>query len=580
MRPLNEEYFYINNNEKETILSAFKSYAVSSYNFYRRVFQQNEIPTFFLNDLIYVIEKKITTNNKPLDNILQNLKLINTPLNKKIIKLDKQCFKRLLPFQKEDLIDLNKNIEISSFDCGYLQMSFPGLGKTRTSSCMMSSYYKAQNITFKDIPLVVFVPKTLIQQWIESLRKAFPNTSISTDPYIDSEIYVLNYDKIYNFDYKAFTCIIDEGQYLHNFRSERFKEFFDKLKLSQFTIILTGTPIRESVLDVFVLYSLITRKIQNLRLLEKIYNYLADNIEYAKVLIPRTIKDLASIKTKKDVFDNVGEIIVKPLIIKVNDYDFIKNKLALDKLDSTYVSYTQLLREVKKIQNDEKYQEYFSFIYSNSELTPAVLKAKLKEKFGKVPPIIEQYIDVMNVYSTKSLKSKLWRTLLDETLKYLITKYTEYFCKEINRHNKVLIVTKSRDVIPVFLKQLKEKCNIEGISIDAEDSYVTRYEKLKRFETKKKIKFLISTYPIVEAGIDLPYVDNIFILDFPFRPHSLFQVIHRTQRLNNIESPINITFLKVSYKYNILDHHKLLLDSVMKQVKHHYMLLKKIIDKD
>jgi len=582
MKPVTEEYFHINKNERQIILSNLKSYANNAYNFYKKILSVDNVATFFLHDLMDVIDNiLLKTNNDKLSKILYDLKLINTPLNKKIIEIDKKCYKKLYDFQKEDLKLIAENLEISGYDCGFLQMTNPGLGKTRTSICQIKSYYKSSNLDFDKIPLVVFVPKTLIAQWIESIKKVFPDNTISTNPLNKADIYVLNYEKVFNLDYTVFTCIIDEAHYLHNFKSKRFIEAFDKLKLSQFTIIMTGTPIRESILDVFILYSLVTKRIQNVGLLERIYNYLGDNIEYAKILIPKTIKEISSIKTKKKVFDNVGDTITRPLVIKVDNYQFMKQKLALDKFDSTYSKYITILKKVKELKVKKEYDEYFEEIYSNMNESPDVIKRKLIAKFKTVHAVILQYVEIIHIFSKQSLKSKIWKSLLDDTLKYVVTNHYDKLCSFLNQNKKVLIVSKSRSVIPLFLEYMKTKCNINGISLDAEDSYTKRYDKIKQFEYKKDIKFLISTYPIVEAGIDLPYVDNIFILDFPFRPYSLIQLTHRTQRLTNIESNINITFLKLTYNYNILNHHMLILTHIMTQVQQHYNVLKEIInDKD
>ena len=559
MKLINEQFIQLNIKEKQIILSQIQN--KDQKIFYTKLFKQEQIPFIFIYDLINIIDKssKIFSDLKSLINLGSRIS----------ISINKKCLNKMRDFQKKSIKQIEELLSTQAYIKGFMIFDEPGLGKTLTSICVMKGYYNTFDINLSKVPLVVVVPKTLIKQWINSLNKYFPNNSITTNPEIKSDIYVINFEKIEKFSdlhFDGCNVIIDEAHLLHNIESERYKLIFYFLKYkSSFSLLLTGTPIRESIIDLFSLYALISQNILDIDLLIKVKNFLSQ-YKYTGKFILSLIESCYIRNTKSQIFDDVGNIIMKPLLIKVDDFKFRKNKLGLDQIDSRFKDNINIIKKYRElIDTDPKIKIIDEILHQveYSQLKTILKRYPINPEYSK---IILEYFNLIYVKSKQSLKSKIWQELLDNTLEYIILNHLDNIKIIHKKYKKILVVTKSRKIIDLYLQRMSQ-IGINGLTIESSDSYNQRFEKIKMFETKQNINFLISTYPIIEAGLDMPFIDNIFILDFPFRPHSLIQIINRKQRLNNIDENIFITFLKISYKHNIIDHHRIILFEIYQNVK-------------
>ena len=562
MKQLSPTLFMMNDVEKQKILNIIKKRDKQAFIFYKSLFKYSRIPTFFIDDLLIFLK------NSQLNKIIENLKLINSTMNiSKILEISSEC-NQLQDFQKKSFDKLNDLINISGYYKGLLIGDEPGLGKTLTSICIVKSYIEYNSLDLNDITIVAGVPLTLVADWVASLKKYFPNTSISTDPESGANILVVNYEKLDKLNCVNSILIIDEAHNFHNIQSNRYKALFNQAVSANLVLLLTGTPIRESVLNLLSLYALLDYKLSDYTILLKLMELLQKFYKYVFNILIKKFSNILTRSKKEEVFDNVGETSFKPILFKVDSYLLRKNKLTLDQIDKRMSQAIDVIDEfnsrAKKNPNYAAVKKLISK-YINDISIENIFNLIKNSKNNVDLKLVKMYLNIIAYNTKQAYNSKIWHSLLDDTIIFLVNNNMSKFVELLNNNKKILIVSKSRKAVQYLYRKLKS-AGIQGINITANDSATDRFNKIKDFEIYSKNKFLISTYPIIEAGVNLPFVDLILLLDLPYRPHSLEQVINRTQRLSNLQDKITVRYVKLDYKYNILEHHYLLLKEISRKV--------------
>lgn len=210
------------------------------------------IPKTRLMDIVAVAEKMKIDSSKYLDKMMSF-----SPCSYSISNGISSILKE---YQKEGVqwvVTLYKN----GFGCCLADDM--GLGKT------------LQAISFiccneRDIshPVLIIAPKIVLYNWKNEFAKFAPEYDVRIaygmfdySRMVDGNIvYLTTYDTVINhqkeFESLQFdSVIIDESQYIKNFRTKRYKAIYDIKKT--FVLTLTGTPIENSVEELWALFNMI-----------------------------------------------------------------------------------------------------------------------------------------------------------------------------------------------------------------------------------------------------------------------------------------------------------------------------------
>ena len=144
----------------------------------------------------------------------------------------------------------------------------PGLGKTKIALDIIN--YIREDVGKKFRALVV-CPNTLVENWADEIRKHSDMSYILLTGSVarrkkflthDANIYVINYEgtrimwktlQLKKFDY----LVLDESTAVKNPKSQQSKACFEIAQTSDRRLLLTGTPVMNSPLDIFAQYKML-----------------------------------------------------------------------------------------------------------------------------------------------------------------------------------------------------------------------------------------------------------------------------------------------------------------------------------
>lgn len=158
----------------------------------------------------------------------------------------------LFEHQKEMLEFLRSHPE------GVALFSVMGSGKTRTVIARLDELFFSHEIE----KALVIAPKSILKNWEFEISESSDLTStILTDKKanLDTKIHIINYDRIVKYylflvDQQYDIMILDESTYIKNRWAKRTKAIYELSKVIPMKILMTGTPITQSVLDIFSQY--------------------------------------------------------------------------------------------------------------------------------------------------------------------------------------------------------------------------------------------------------------------------------------------------------------------------------------
>jgi SNF2 family DNA or RNA helicase len=133
-----------------------------------------------------------------------------------------------------------------------------GLGKTRTVIFYIHDLFFSRKIK----KVLVIAPKSILKNWEYEICDSSDMTStILTDKVtnLDAMIHIINYDRISKYllflqDQHYDVLILDESTYIKSRWSQRTKAVYTLSKDIKIKVLMTGTPITQSVLDIFSQY--------------------------------------------------------------------------------------------------------------------------------------------------------------------------------------------------------------------------------------------------------------------------------------------------------------------------------------
>ena len=364
-----------------------------------------------------------------------------------------------------------------------------GLGKTYEAICFIKEVLN-NNINSK---ILIITPTSLIYNWEKEFNKFAPDKKYLViydnkkkrkslyDCYDSYNIFITSYglvrnDNEYYLDKKFAVCLIDEAQTIKNY----YTLLSSKIKniKAQTKIALTGTPLENSILDLWNIFDFILPGyLGNLEDFLKRYHNL-ENLDELKCLIEPFILR----RTKKDVIKDLP--------------DKIEKNIYLDLSDTTKALYLKTLNNAKKELNAH-----------SSKFEILALLVRLRQICIDPHLIYDNYPEE----SVKMLK------LLEIVKSYL------------RENHKILIFSSFKTVIDNVGNLFKEN-NITFYKITGTVKSNERSKMVSSFNNDNTNCFLI-TLKAGGVGLNLTSADIVIHLDIWWNPQVEKQATDRAHRL-------------------------------------------------
>ncbi|MGB9620833.1 MAG: DEAD/DEAH box helicase [Brevinematia bacterium] len=376
-----------------------------------------------------------------------------------------------------------------------------GLGKTLQALAFVKKIREFS----KDNPSLVICPTSLTHNWAREIEKFFPtlkygiavgkpkNREEILQNYKNYDLIITSYALLRNdinlYSDKEFEVIIvDEAQYIKNKEAKVTK--YTKLLNSKIKIALTGTPIENSVADLWSIFDFI---------MPGLFGNFSNFIE--RYSNPQNYKDLAK-KIQYFVLRRKKEDVLKELPSKIEQNIFVP--LSAEQLRI----YENIAKEIR--MNIMKKVGEFGFEKSKIHILSAL--TKLRQICNHPGLISEEYKNL------ESGKLELLIDLLDDA---------------IEGEHKVLIFSQFVEM----LKLIKERLEKEGIKYSYLDgSTKNRGKVIEEFNQNDDIKVFLISLKAGGFGINLTSADIVILYDPWWNPMIEKQAMDRTHRIGQTKT--------------------------------------------
>ena len=300
--------------------------------------------------------------------------------------------------------------------------------------------------------------------------------------------------------------IIDEAHNAKNpesIRSKGVKSLFDSM---EYLAILSGTPIPNTVVDIYMLLSLLDKEnfpidVENSKaVLNDFYNRFRADPEFVR----RILNDRMIRRTVKD---------------------YLHNK------------FPELKQSDLEVRLEGEHRDAYLQIYYNDDIKPASKLIQLR--LASLDP---------NLVNPHLLNSKLasrigkMESSIYESLDDIVEEVTD-------SNGKVLVFSDFREGVTNKLKERYEKYGavvIDGnvTSMVHENKISKREQVRKKFQQNPDCKILIAT-TVMDEGVDLTAATDVVHLTLPYTPATLDQRNRRVQRIGEVEKDhVNVHVVK------------------------------------
>ncbi|KAJ4758380.1 chromatin remodeling factor [Rhynchospora pubera] len=395
-----------------------------------------------------------------------------------------------------------------------------GLGKTVQVACFLKSTLCERLSTG---PALVVAPKSILLQWEKELGRWAGNLNVivyqgdkmSRKCIRDHELY--SFEKLPLFDvlvtsyemvqldvsilrkFNWSSIIIDEAHKIKNLYCKLFSCL--KKYTSEFRLLLTGTPLQNSMLELFALLHFI------------------DPIEFPD---PESeSKSFNGIQHSEDKISQIHDLL-KPRMLRRLKSNVLKESLPTKKWVEVPCALTESQRELYIDLLEENYAKLNEGIQSGKKNALNCMLMSLKKCCNHPYLFLGQEecqsSDKLAFSSLVAVSGKL------QLLEKLLPKLKE-------RGNRVIIfsqMTRMLDIIEDFLSFL----SFSYFRIDGQTSLSTRQQNVKEYNNPESdtFIFLMSTRA-GGLGIDLPGADRVIIYDPDFNPFMDLQAQSRAHRI-------------------------------------------------
>lgn len=366
-----------------------------------------------------------------------------------------------------------------------------GLGKTlQVLAYLYSLGYQAGK------PHLVIAPTSLVYNWQNEIAKFIPSWQEEVaiqlhQPDADKRLLIVSYD-ILRLNIEAFqrieysTIVIDEAQIIKNRYTKKYKAI--KTLKAQHLVILTGTPIENSIDDIWSHFMLLMPEMKTLyALLSKQCQSKRD--EAFLEMSRKFLKPFILRRTKQEVLKDLPELIEKTIYIEMS--------------------------------NTERH------LYGN--LHKMVLQALTSGVSGRIESIaLEGLLRLRQAcVSPKLLPNSIYKginTLISSKLQTALD-YIEMFCL---KEEKVLVFSQFVGALEEMEHILDErKIRYEKIYGDTRD----RVSPIGRFQKDKDITVFLISLKAGGVGLNLTAASNVILLDDWWNPAVEDQAFARAHRI-------------------------------------------------
>ena len=393
-----------------------------------------------------------------------------------------------------------------------------GLGKT------LQSLEHVQRTNLK--PCLIICPKTLIWNWYDEIVKWYPDEVPimfhHTDQFIDAYIankqrfFILWHDVLARFERdEVLECItrlawgsviVDEAHLFRNWNTKRGDSLL-KFKKGK-KIILTGTPIVNSALDLYPLVKLTGLHV-NPTEFARTYTYMRPSAYGAKSTGFRNRRQLMDLlgdiwirRTKAQVLKDLPDKISQRLVVKMQpDQEKAYNNLV-----------TMLMLELDS---------------GETLNAPGVLALLMRLRQVALDP---------NMVG-KSASSAVTKTILDIFGNAAPT-------------DKIVVYSNFKQYINV-LQPLLERNGINTVRLTGDENPSQRASAVRSFQSNPNIRGFLATMQSGGVGINLTKATTVIITDLWWNKTRMDQAIDRTHRIGQVNKVHAIT---LHVKESIYDH--------------------------
>lgn len=377
-----------------------------------------------------------------------------------------------------------------------------GLGKT----LQVLSHLYALGKT--DMPHLVIAPTSLVYNWQSEIKKFIPSWENRIGVQLHSpdktkqllivsyDILRLNIDKYKQIEYD--TIIIDEAQIIKNRETQKYKAI--KTLKSLHHIILTGTPIENSIDDIWSHFMLLMPEMQYLyAMLSKQCQSKGD--EAFLEMSRKFLKPFILRRSKREVLQDLPELIEKTIYIEMT-----------------------------------KAERHF---YDN--VHKMVLKALTSGVSGRIESIaLEGLLRLRQVCVTPKLLPDTIYKGISSLISSKLQTALDYIEMLSHNHGKVLVFSQFVGALEEMERVLGErKIRYEKIYGDMRD----RVSPIERFQKDKDIKVFLISIKAGGVGLNLTAANNVILLDDWWNPAVEDQAFARAHRIGQKQNVMVFRFI-------------------------------------
>lgn len=469
------------------------------------IFIDDELTKNFIEKLDSRILQKLFSDDVSCNDFIRRISSIDTVFNKNEVgnKLKDIGFNaELKEYQKEGVSWL-LNLYFNDVE-GCLLADEMGLGKT----IQLISFLLISNVN----KILIIVPASLIHNWENELRK-FTNyyendISISLDK--DRKICIISYEfarsKIHSLQEIQYdVLVLDESQKIKNVNTQIFSSI--KHINRKFTVIMTGTPVENSLDDLWTMLYAVKADLHSLYV-NKVAKLLLTKESYTKA-ISLTIKLLHPIilqREKKDVL-NLPKRVDKRVFIEFSKDE----KLIYEKLVNIFASSL------------------------SSGLSGRVQTIALEGLLR-----LRQYCSIHSTIPDSLIST---RRVVDSKMEH--SKRIIELCISVNE--KIVIFsqfTKTLDVIQTMLDEQKYKY----VRLDGSMSKQKRKYNINKFQNNQKYNVFLVSLRAGGVGLNLTSARNALLFEPWWNPAVEEQAFSRIDRIGQEN---NITIYRLIYKDSV-----------------------------
>jgi len=371
-----------------------------------------------------------------------------------------------------------------------------GLGKTVQTISLLSYIYPKTKL-----PSLVVMPKSLLNNWQNELRKFNPNltfhlyygTNRDEKELQKYHIILTTYALVRNDieklrSIKFDTIILDESQNIKNIDSKISRAVM--LLEAKHKFALSGTPIENSLFELYSLFRFI-----NGGLFNSVNDFKRD---YAVPIQADANEDVAKILKAK----------ISPFLLRRLKGDVLKDLPAKQE----QVIYVDMDEGHKKFYNQRR--DYYKQLLDQQISANGIEKSKFL--------ILQAFNDLRQIASAPELKSE--ETIVSSKIESLFEMLDDIV---LNNH-KVLIFANFLG----SLELISQKAHSRGYEhLVMSGSTKNRQELVDSFQNDKNIKLFLMTLKVGGVGLNLTEADYVFIFDPWWNRSAENQAIDRSHRM-------------------------------------------------